>query len=142
MVLAAAIEFSDRVIKRPSRGWARRIAVRLPVHDPARWNGPAVPNSLYEALGFLTGDFWTIEFVKRSKTVRAPMRECLPLPRPTEAVIAYSDGMDSRAVAGPVSKSLGEKLVGVRVGSKAAGKPVVDGQLLPFAKVPASSKPQ
>jgi 7-cyano-7-deazaguanine synthase in queuosine biosynthesis len=140
MVLAAAIEFSDRVIKRPSRGWARRIALRLPVHDPARWNDPAVSNSLHEALGFLTGDFWTIEFVKRSKTVPAPMQECLPFPRPTEAVIAYSDGMDSRAVAGLVSKTLGEKLVRVRVGSKAAGKPVVDGQLQPFAKVPYKFK--
>jgi 7-cyano-7-deazaguanine synthase in queuosine biosynthesis len=140
MVLAAAIEFSDRVIKRPSRGWARRIAVRLPVHDPARWNDPAASNSLHEALGFLTGDFWTIEFVKRSKTVPAPVQECLPFPRPTEAVIAYSDGMDSRAVAGLVSKTLGEKLVRVRVGSKAAGKPIVDGQLQPFAKVPYKFK--
>ena len=140
MVLAAAIEFSDRVIKRPSRGWARRIAVRLPVHDPARWNDPAVSNSLHEALGFLTGDFWTIEFVKRSKAVPAPMQECLPFPRPTEAVIAYSDGMDSRAVAGLLSKTLGEKLVRVRVGSKAAGKPVVDGQIQPFAKVPYKFK--
>jgi 7-cyano-7-deazaguanine synthase in queuosine biosynthesis len=140
MVLAAAIEFSDRVIKRPSRGWARRISLRLPVHDPARWNNPAVSNSLHEVLGFLTGDFWTIEFVKRSKTVPAPMQECLPFPRPTEAVIAYSDGMDSRAVAGLVGKTLGEKLVRVRVGSKAAGKPVIDGQLQPFAKVPYKFK--
>ena len=100
MVLAAAIEFSDRVIKRPSRGWARRIAVRLPVHDPARWNDPAVSNSLHEALGFLTGDFWTIEFVKRSKAVPAPMQECLPFPRPTEAVIAYSDGMELTSCCG------------------------------------------
>src|SRR5207248_7889143 len=110
MVLAAAIEFSDRVIKRPSRGWARRIAVRLPVHAPARWNDPAVSNSLHEVLGFLTGDFWTLEFVKRSIAVPPPMQECLPFPRPSEAVIAYSDGMDSLAVAGLFSKQLGHKL--------------------------------
>ncbi|MCR6734079.1 MAG: 7-cyano-7-deazaguanine synthase [Afipia sp.] len=140
MVLAAAVEFSDRVIKRPSRGWARRIAVRLPVHDPARWSYPAVSNSLHDALGFLTGDFWTLEFVKRLKAFPAPMQECLPFPRPTEAVIAYSDGMDSRAVAGLMGKTLGEKLVRVRVGPKAAGKPVVDGQLLPFTKVPYEFK--
>ena len=140
MVLAATVEFADRVIKRPSRGWARRITLRLPVHDPARWNDHAVSNSLHEALGFLTGDFWTIEFAKRSKAVPAPMQECLPFPRPTQAVIAYSDGMDSRAVAGIVGKKLGEKLVRVRVGSRAAGKPVVDGQLQPFAKVPYKFK--
>src|SRR5437763_15966562 len=39
MVPAAAIEFSDRVIKRPSRGWARRIAARPSVRAPARWDG-------------------------------------------------------------------------------------------------------
>ena len=36
MVLAASVEFADRAIQRPSRGWARRIDLRLPVHDPAR----------------------------------------------------------------------------------------------------------
>jgi hypothetical protein len=135
MVVSAAVEFADLSVKRPSRGWARRIALRIPVHDPARWSDPAVSITLHDALGFLTGDFWTLEFVKRSKTVPAPIQECLPFPRPTEAVIAYSDGMDSRAVAGLAGKVLGDKLVRVRVGSKAADK-TLDGQLLPFARVP------
>ena len=80
MVVAAAIEFSDRITKRPSRGWARRIDLRIPVHDPDRWSDPAVANSLHDALGFLTGDFWRIEFVQRSETVPPPMQECLPFP--------------------------------------------------------------
>lgn len=100
MVVSAAVEFADLSVKRPSRGWARRIAVRIPVHDSSRWSDPAVTDALHDTLGFLTGDFWTLEFVKRSKNVAAPIQECLPFPRPTEAVIAYSDGMDSRAVAG------------------------------------------
>jgi hypothetical protein len=136
MVVSASIEFADLSVKRPSRGWARRITLRIPVHDPVRWNDSAVSNSLHDALGFLTGDFWTLEFVKRLKAVEAPIQECLPFPRPTEAVIAYSDGMDSRAVAGLAGKTLGDKLVRVRVGSKAADKAVIDGQLLPFARVP------
>jgi 7-cyano-7-deazaguanine synthase in queuosine biosynthesis len=140
MVLAAAVEFSDRAVKRPSRGWARRINLRIPVHDTTRWTDPAISKALHDALGFLTGDFWAIEFVKRSKTVLAPLQECLPFPRPTEAVIAYSDGMDSLAVAGLESKTRGDKLVRVRVGSKAAGKPLVDGQLQPFARVPYKFK--
>lgn len=65
MVLAASVEFADRAIKRPSRGWARRIGIRMPVHDLARWTAPAVSEALHEALRFLTGDFWSIEFVKR-----------------------------------------------------------------------------
>ncbi|MCK5748058.1 MAG: hypothetical protein KAH44_17710, partial [Oricola sp.] len=30
MVVAAAIEYGDRILKRPPRGWARRIALRIP----------------------------------------------------------------------------------------------------------------
>jgi 7-cyano-7-deazaguanine synthase in queuosine biosynthesis len=142
MLLAAAIEFADRLVKRPSRSWARRIALRIPVHDPARWSNPATAGALHEALGFLTGDFWTIEFAKRSKSVPAPLQDCLPYPVPTEAVIAYSDGMDSKAVAGIASKTLGDKLVRVRVGPKASGKPMVDGKLQPFARVPYKFKIQ
>jgi 7-cyano-7-deazaguanine synthase in queuosine biosynthesis len=140
MVVAAAVEFSDRIVKRPLRGWARRIDLRIPVHSPNRWTNPAVANALHRALGFLTDDFWTVEFVKRSKSVSPPLQEFLPFPRPTEAVIAYSDGMDSRAVAGIESKTRGDKLVRVRVGAKASSKPVVNGQLQPFARVPYKFK--
>lgn len=140
MVVAAAIEFADRAVKRPTRGWTRRIALRIPVHDPARWSDPAVSNALHDAAGFLTGDFWTIEFVKQAQAVPAPLQECLAFPRPTDAVIAYSDGMDSRAVAGLAGGAMGEKLVRVRIGSKAAPKPVVNGKLEPFARVPYGFK--
>ncbi|TGN74168.1 hypothetical protein EOW77_0034290 [Bradyrhizobium yuanmingense] len=140
MVVAAAVEFSDRAIKRPSRGWTRKTEVRIPVHDPMRWSDPSVSGALHEVLGFLTGDLWEIGFVKRAKIESSPVQECLQIPRPTKAVIAYSDGMDSRAVAGLLGKTLGEELVRVRVGAKAAGKPVVDGRLQPFTKVPYKFK--
>jgi hypothetical protein len=140
MIVAAAIEFADRAIKRPTRGWARRIALRIPVHDHNRWSDPSVLNALHDAAGFLTGDFWSLEFVKRAQAVPAPLQECLPFPRPTDAVIAYSDGMDSRAVAGLVGSDMGEKLVRVRVGSKAAPKPATHGKMEPFARVPYGFK--
>jgi 7-cyano-7-deazaguanine synthase in queuosine biosynthesis len=140
MVLGAAVDFADWIIKRPSRGWARRIVLRIPVHDLARWSHPAVAAALHDALGFLTGDFWAIEFAKRSKTIPAPQQECLPYPRPTEAVIAYSDGMDSRAVAGIASQTLGDRLVRVRVGWKASSQPLSNGKLQPFARVPYKFK--
>lgn len=140
MVVAAAIEFADHSVKRPTRGWARRIALRIPVHEPARWRGPAVLSALHDAAGFLTGDFWTLEFVKRARAVPSPLQECFPFPRPTDAVIAYSDGMDSRAVAGLAGSTMGEKLVRVRIGSKAAPKSVAYGKLEPFARVPYKFK--
>lgn len=134
MVLAAAIEFADMSVKRPSRGWARRLALRIPVHDPVKWNTPAIINALHESLGFLTGDFWSIDFVRRTKNVPPPVQDSLPFPRLTKAVIAFSDGMDSLAVAGLEGERLGESLVRVRVGSRLAGE--TKSAKEPFARIP------
>jgi hypothetical protein len=140
MVVAATVEFADKKVKRPPRGWARRLNLRIPVHDPRRWGAPAVSGALHDALGFLTGDFWTITFVKRSDRASPPAQERLELGVPTEAVIAYSEGMDSRAVAGIVGASLGDKLVRVRVGSNAVDHPSHLGKKEPFATVPYEVK--
>lgn len=119
MVVAAAVEYADRVVKRPPRGWARRLAVRIPVHDPGRWNAPDVLSSLHDAVGFLTGDYWSISFVRRTGSAQSPSQDYLSLPIPTEAVLAFSEGMDSLAVAGLVGASLGDRLVRVRIRKKA-----------------------
>ena len=133
MVVAAAIEYADRVVKRPPRAWTRRLSVRVPVHDPVRWNGPDVLAALHDAAGFLTGDFWSISFVKRKSEAPAPRQEYLSLPVPTEAVLAYSEGMDSLAVAGLVGAELGDRLVRVRIRKKSAARHV-KGE--PFTAVP------
>lgn len=135
MILAAAIEFADRTIKRSSLGWTRKIALRVPVHEPERWSDPCVSDALHNAVRFLTGDLWEIEFIKRRGQAPAPAQDYLQLPVRTETVIAYSDGMDSRAVAGILSASLGERLVRVRVGSKTGGRPA-KGKREPFTAVP------
>lgn len=135
MMLAAAVEYADRSTRRPALGWTRVLTLRLPVHTPDRWAAPDVVGSLQETLQFLTGDVWTIEFVQRRSEAPAPTQQCLQLPVKTKAVIAYSEGMDSRAVAGLVAATLGEQLVRVRVGSKAAGLPGKR-EREPFATVP------
>ena len=134
LVVAAAVEYSDRAVKRPQSGWPRRLSVRIPVHDPARWQDPKVSGALHEALGFLTGDFWQVDFVRRRSAAPAPPQEYLDLPVPTRAVLAYSDGMDSRAVAGLLGAALGRELVRVRVGSKSWDR--LNGSIEPFTKVP------
>lgn len=119
MVVAAAVEYSDKILKRPSTGWARRFYLRIPVHDPQKWTAPSVAAALQEALEFLTGDFWVLEFVHRSTKAPEPPHEYLfKLPVKTKAVLAYSDGMDSRAVAEILGKTYGQSLVRVRVGPK------------------------
>ncbi len=136
MVVAAAIEYADRSIKRPTRGWARKIELRVPVLEPNRWADPTVLALLHEVARFLTGDFWTIEFALRTGATPAPPQDYLQLPVKTEAVLAYSDGMDSRAVAGIAAVSLGNRLVRVRVGSKAGGRLRMGRRREPFAAVP------
>lgn len=136
MVLAAAIEFSDRVVKRPPRGWARHISLQVPVHDPSLWNNHEVAGSLQDAVEFLTGDYWSITFIKRRKSAKGLSAELLNLTVPTEAILAYSDGMDSRAVGGLESARLGDKLVLVRVGTKTSDKPLPNGKRVPFTAVP------
>lgn len=136
MVLAAAIEYGDKVIKRPQSGWARRISLRIPVNQPSRWNSPTVSEALHDAVEFLTGDYWNFEFVRRSSAALAPQQDYLSLPANTTAVIPYSDGMDSRAVAGILSKSYGDALVRVRIGSTIWDLSHNKGKREPFASVP------
>ncbi len=136
MVVAAAIEFGDRTVKRPTQEWARRISLKIPVHDPTRWNAPDTSAALHDAVGFLTGDYWSIDFIGRSSEAPSPPQDYLNLKVPTEAIIAFSDGMDSFAVAGILGEMFGEKLVRVRIGAKSSNKPSHHNGFQPFTNVP------
>lgn len=139
MVVAGSIEYADRRFARPSLGWRRDFQVRIPVLEPARWSEPAVYQALRDAACFLTGDSWSFEFVQRRGSTPAPPQDCLQFDIKTDAVMAFSDGMDSLSVAGLEDRGLNRKLVRVRVGSKGGGQPK-RGEAVPFAKVPYSVK--
>ena len=95
-----------------------------------------VSQTLHETLDFLTGDKWQISFCQRQHPETAPLQGRMTLPGDVAAVIPFSDGLDSRAVAGIMMRKLGDKLVRVRLGSKAfdAGNQVHGRQ--PFTSVP------
>jgi 7-cyano-7-deazaguanine synthase in queuosine biosynthesis len=135
LVVAAAIEFCDRIRKRPALGWGRAIEVRIPVHELARWARQDVRESLTDALNFLTGDRWTITFVARKKPEDAPRQALLDIPPNTQAVIPFSDGMDSLAVAGIEARKLKSALVRVRLGSRSVDQGQARGRQ-PFTSVP------
>lgn len=141
MVVAATIECGDRMLKRPDQGWPRKLSLRIPVHDPNRWQADEVAKPLRDTLEFLTGDYWLIEFSKRSTKARGPSQDYLKLPTETKAIIAYSDGMDSRAVASILDKSLGDGLVRVRVGSTKWDYAEHSSKRIPFAMVPYETPP-
>jgi 7-cyano-7-deazaguanine synthase in queuosine biosynthesis len=136
LLVAAVVEFCDRSQKRPVHHWAREFHVRIPVHEPRRWSRSTVSDALHEALAFLTGDRWLIEFVTRKKEQPSPMQSTFVLPGGSRAVIPFSEGMDSRAVAGLMANDLGSQLLRVRLGSKASDRYCLAHYGQPLASVP------
>lgn len=136
LLVAAAVEFADRTLRRPALSWQRDFQLVIPVHAPDRWNEKAVLDSLHEVLNFLTGDKWRIEFSERIKAADAPTQHQLLLPAGLTAVIPFSDGMDSRCVAGLLGATMGDRLIRVRLGSNARDGKVLSRQRQPFTSVP------
>lgn len=118
MVVAAAVECADRgcqrPVGRPSYGWARELYVTIPVCNIDRWMSPDVIKGLREAIEFLTGDRWHVSFrkLKEPETLRRNL--FLNMEIPVNAVIAFSEGMDSHTVAGIIDPEE-KKLVRVRM---------------------------
>lgn len=136
LVVAAAVQFCDHTIPRPSTRWGREIVLRVPVHDPAHWRSASVSETLHRALRFLTGDRWHLEFVERHKPESAPDQVKLKMPDPEGAIMAFSDGLDSRAVAGLAARKYRNKLILVRLGIGSIYRQLSKSHHLPFAKVP------
>lgn len=136
LLLAATVDFADKILARPPRGWGRNFVIRVPVHDPSHWNAKAVSDSLHDALNFLTGDKWDITFVQRKKSAVSPQQKHFNFSTSAKAVMAFSDGMDSQAVAGIKELELKDGLIRVRVGTKKSDRPVARDSLRPFTSVP------
>ncbi len=138
LVVAAAVEFCDRRLPRSTMNWGRCFDVRIPVHDVERWSGLRVKRALIDALELLTGDKWEIEFWPRRTPATSPAQGRIEFPYDAEAVIAYSEGMDSCAVAGLEGKCIGSRLVRVRIGNKKPDISKNQRANTPFAAVPYS----
>ena len=135
LLVAAAVEFCDKTGRRPASDWGRDFELRIPVHEPERWNDEEVTRALHDTLNFLTGDRWQITFYGRRRAESVPRQGQFSLCNEKAAVIPFSDGLDSRAVAGLMSRTLGERLVRVRLGSKGFGGGV-SRHRQPFTSVP------
>lgn len=116
LVVAAAVEYCDRAQKRSAFAWGREFELSIPVHDPDRWNDTDTARALHDALDFLTGDRWRVTFRARKQPVTAVRQGQFPLNGEVAAVIPFSDGLDSRSVAGLMQRSLGNKLVRIHLG--------------------------
>lgn len=136
LLVAAAVEFCDRIQRRPALSWGRRFDLSIPVHDVKHWSSRPVLGALTDALEFLTGDRWRIEFTNRPTPVESHEQRYLPMPPGITTIISFSDGIDSRAVSTLLEKELGSRLCRVRLGSKAIARRTSGGQTQPFTTVP------
>ena len=135
-VVGAAVQFCDHTKRRLSTDWSRDIALRVPVHDPRLWRSPAVSGALHDALSFLSGDRWHIEFTQRKMGFRPRREQGFAFPSSC-IVVPFSDGLDSYLAAGLLQREHGDALVPVRLGSKALpGRRTRASRPRPFASVP------
>ena len=140
-VVAAAVQFCDDMKRRPSTDWGRDFVLQVPVHDPDHWNSATVSVALHDALRLLTGDRWQITFKPRKASASIPRQRNFNLPDDTHVIIPFSDGLDSRAVAGLMELKHGKKLVRVRLGSWPLNGCRIGNQQIPFASVPYQVRP-
>ena len=136
MLVAAAVEYADKTQRRPALLWQRDITLRIPVHDVRRWSDSQVTAALCNALVLLTGDRWDVQFYARRQPETAPRQSHFALPANVKAVIPFSDGLDSCAVAGLMARSLGDTLVRVRLGTKGYDGRAASGRRFPFTSIP------
>ena len=86
--VGAAVYCVDRLEERPAT-WTRSIHLKLPVRQPDLWN--AVSEDFTDAVSFLSGDNWRLEFSTSAAAVSTPA-EIAP---PVDVVCLFSGGLDS-----------------------------------------------
>ncbi|TAJ74913.1 MAG: hypothetical protein EPO45_16515 [Sphingobium sp.] len=117
LVICAAVELADRRWKRPQI-WMRTLELSIPVIDLERWKRGDVQEALRATLSKLTGDRWHLHFrdAKSHASIGGRQRP-LAFGEQWKFAIAYSDGLDSRAVAslcGPAEEVLCIRVAGNR----------------------------
>lgn len=138
LLLAASVEFCDKFARRRKTSWGRKICVRIPVHSLSTWNRAEVKGALINALAFLTGDCWEIEFYSRKEAAISPRQQTFALNVERKAVMAFSEGVDSLAVSSLYMEQHGVgSLIRVRVGGSQKSIP----KRTPFIATPFKVKP-
>lgn len=122
LVICASIEFADRRCYRNRGLWSRDIHVSIPVKEVENWDNPKTLEASVTTLRLLTGDSWKFEFVRSSKNYELSGQKKLFYESTTEAVIAFSDGLDSLCVANLIENE--GALIRLRVGRQKLEKKI------------------
>lgn len=138
LVVAAAVEFCDRIKRRPAHAWGRSISLHVPVHVPDHWSQASVADNLRGVLEFLTGDQWDLSFYQRERPVASPSQDQLNFRCDISAVMPCSDGLDSSNAAGLAVLESGERILRIQLGKKKTLPNCIAPCMEYFAAVPFS----
>lgn len=119
--IASAVYVVDRLVKRrPKDGPkppSRTIGLKVGVLDDSLWNRQDVRDCLHDALEFVTGDFWEIEFERDTQEYKWPT-SFLPFSKTdgSPLICLYSSGLDSAAgLVARMNENPGRPLIPVTV---------------------------
>ncbi|MBL1422193.1 MAG: 7-cyano-7-deazaguanine synthase [Alphaproteobacteria bacterium] len=121
-IVAASIEYCDYLQGRFVRKWGREFTVSIPVDNVEHWQSKPLYNSLVGALNILTGDKWNLKFRKRQFIPEGLQKLKMVFPNQAEAVLAFSDGLDSLCVSEIMTKKMDGELFKVRLGTSQSVK--------------------
>ncbi len=97
LILCAAIEYADR--RWPHHDfWSRKLRLTVPVSELELWQEPQIADLLKHILRYLTCDSWHFDFVQAREIPQSTGQKKIIFDDEKTLAIAYSDGLDSRAV--------------------------------------------
>jgi queuosine biosynthesis protein QueC len=102
--IAAAIYFSDRLVRRKQRNqrryWSRSLVLKVGVIDPDFWNNAEIQALLVDVIEFLSDDTWNFTFQHDDRRpVEVVQRGLFNIPRNSQVTLD-SGGLDSAAGLG------------------------------------------
>ena len=132
--IASSIYFVDRLVKRRAQTPSRTIGLKINVLDAEFWSSSVVRDAIHEAVDFVSGDFWDIEFAADTtpfshygRLLSDPHQGQSPL------VCLYSGGLDSVAgLAARIAHNPGRALIPVTVWHQPRQRHLVREQLKLF----------
>jgi 7-cyano-7-deazaguanine synthase in queuosine biosynthesis len=96
--IASAVYVVDRLERRRPKGGSRTIGLKVAVFQDSLWKRQDVREVLHEALEFVTGDFWDIEFEPDTQPFHGhPRLFPDPYAGRSPLICLYSGGLDSAA---------------------------------------------
>lgn len=96
LLLAILVYSADKCINRlqaAEDGWTREIEIKIPVSDVKKWDNNK--NHIKHMLDFLTGDIWTLTFIKRPTEYKQLLGHKAGSLFSTDTISLFSGGLDS-----------------------------------------------